>query len=375
MARKSWLLGSLTLFCLAITAVLMMTDTADVSLQEDSYFVPKVSIVTVPIKTQAGVLQTLAEITPRWSATLKAHVGGEIIEVSSKALAGESVDKGNLLIQIEGTAYRANFANAEKELADAQLSLLQAKKRSEQAIRDWERSGLESQPSDLALNKPQLEIARKAVKASEENIKAANKQNAYTKVTAPFSGIVTQRFVSIGQTVSAGDNLVHVLDQSILDIAVSLSSRQWHNLAENWQQQTALVKNDAGQVIAEALIKRGGGFLDPSTRQYKIFLEVKINDSNRVLAGEFVHIDLPGKSTPNSLRIPESAFTRDGNVWYVDTDDRLRYFASEVLFFQDNELIVTAPIVAVASELRIITTPLASFIAGSEVLPVNVGIE
>ena len=213
------------------------------------------------------------------------------------------------------------------------------------------------------------------MKASEENIKAANKKNAYTKVTAPFSGIVTQRFVSIGQTVSAGDNLVHVLDQSILDIAVSLSSRQWNNLAENWQQQTALVKNDAGQVIAEALITRGGGFLDPSTRQYKIFLEVKINDSNRVLAGEFVHIDLPGKSTPNSLRIPESAFTREGNVWYVDTNERLRYFASEVLFYQDNELIVAAPVVAVASELRIITTPLASFIAGSEVLPVNVGIE
>ena len=353
----------------------MMTNTADVSLQENSYFVPKVSIVTVPIKTQAGVLQTLAEITPRWSATLKAHVGGEIIVVSNKALAGETVDKGNLLIQIEGTAYRANLANAEKELADAQLSLLQAKKQSAQAIRDWERSGLESQPSDLALKKPQLEIARKAVKASEENIKAANKKNAYTKVTAPFSGIVTQRFVSIGQTVSAGDNLVHVLDQSILDIAVSLSSRQWNNLAENWQQQTALVKNDAGQVIAEALITRGGGFLDPSTRQYKIFLEVKINDSNRVLAGEFVHIDLPGKSTPNSLRIPESAFTREGNVWYVDTNERLRYFASEVLFYQDNELIVAAPVVAVASELRIITTPLASFIAGSEVLPVNVGIE
>ena len=375
MDRKLWLLGSLTLFFLAITAVLMMTDTAEVSLQEDRYFVPTVSVVTVPIKTQTGVLQTLAEITPRWSATLKAHVGGEIIEVSNKAMAGETVAKGNLLIQIEDTAYRALLANAEKELADAQLGLLQAKKQSEQAIRDWDRSGLKSQPSDLALNKPQLEIARKAVKVKQENIKAANKQNAYTKVTAPFPGIITQRFVSIGQTVSVGDNLVHVLDQSILDIAVSLSSRQWHNLAENWQQQTALIKNDAGQVIAEALIKRGGGFLDPATRQYKIFLEVIINDSNQLLAGEFVHVDLPGKSTPNSLRIPESAFTREGNIWYVDTDDRLRYFASEVLFFQDHELIVTAPLVTAESELRIITTPLASFIAGSEVLPINVGIE
>lgn len=375
MARKLWLLVALTLFGLAITAVLMMTDTADVSLQQDSYFVPKVSIVKVSINTQTGILRTLAEVKPRWSATLKAHVGGEIIKVSNKALAGETIDKGNLLIQIEDSAYRARLANVEKELADAQLSLLQTKKQSEQAIRDWERSGLESQPSDLALNKPQLEIARKTVKVSEENIKAAKKQNAYTKVTAPFSGIVTQRFVSIGQTVSVGDSLLHVLDQSLLDITVSLSSRQWLNIAENWQEQPALVKNDAGEVIAQALIKRGGGFLDPSTRQYKIFLEVKNDDGNRVLAGEFVHIELPGKSTPNSLRIPESAFTREGTVWYVDTDDRLRYFDSEVLFFQDDELIVTAPIEAAENELRIVTTPLASFITGSEVLPVYAGIE
>lgn len=298
---------------------------------------------------------------------LKSQVSGEVVEVSDKAMAGESVEAEDVLVRLEDSDYKARLEEARRGLAEAALSLSQEEKKAKQALRDWKRSGLTSKPSDLALNKPQLELAKKSVEAAKANMAAAEKDMAYTVIEAPFSGVVTQRFVSIGQTVNAGDDLVHVLDQSKLDITVSLSSQQWNNLAKEWSERTAQIRNDNGEVIAQAVIKRGGGFLDPGTRQYKLFLEVQDVGTSQALAGEFVHVELPGRAVENSLLIPESTFTREGFVWHVDADNRLRYFESEVLFYQGDQLIVKAPADSAVKNLRVITAPLASFVAGKEV--------
>lgn len=366
MSRMFWLIGALILLGIAGAAVYMMENTADVEKTEGSTHLMKVSTVSAGIGEHAGMLRSLAEVKPRWSATLKAHVGGEVVEVSDKALAGEKIEKGDVLVRLEDSAYKARLADAKRDLAQAELSLSQEDKKAKQALRDWKRSGLKSKPSDIALNKPQLGLAKKAVEAAKAGVEAAEKDLAYTVVEAPFSGVVTERFVSIGQSVHAGDDLVHVLDQGQLDITVSLSARHWENLAKDWVEQTALVKDDRGKVIAQAEIKRGGGFLDPQTRQYKVYLEVLDVTNSQALAGEFVHVELPGRVAAGSLLIPESAYTREGTVWHVDTDNRLRYFESEVLFYQGDHLIVSAPIDG-TKELLVITAPLASFVAGKEV--------
>ena len=372
MSRILWLVLASVLFSLVITSIMYMEDTVDIEQKTETAYVPKVSIVSVSAQTQTGAIRTVAEIKPRWAVTLKAHVGGEVIRVSDKAMAGQRIHKGDMLVQLENSVYAARLAEAQKSLADAQLVLLQERRKSKLVLNDLARSGLNTELTDLAKNVPQLEVARKAIDVAKKNIAAAEKEIAYTKITAPFTGVVTQRFVSIGQTVNSGDDLVHVLDQDYLDIAVSLSPHQWVNLADDWQGRSTEIKNDRGHVIAQATIKRGGGFLDPATRQYKVFLEIQKDKNTSALAGEFVHLELPGKVIPQTLRIPESAYTREGTVWYVDADDRLRYFESDILFYLSEQLIVSRPKDSDKKSYRIITTPLASFVAGKEVLPVEV---
>lgn len=160
-SQKSWLLASLAILTLVIVAILLLEDTAEIDQVGASHYRPPVSVVEPQPQNNSGVIQAYGEVRPRWSATLKAQVSGEIVEVTHKALAGESVNKGELLIRIEASRYQADLHEAERALAEAELNLIQEQIQSEQARENLHRSGMNIIPSDLALRKPQLALAKR----------------------------------------------------------------------------------------------------------------------------------------------------------------------------------------------------------------------
>lgn len=373
MSNKKILLASFVFLGLVIVSVLSLTDTADVEKKQETAYLPPISIVLTKSMEHKGNITTFAEIKPRWSANLKAHVEGEIIAIESEAMAGERVKKDAMLIRIENSSYKTRMHEAEQALAEAKLALLQAKKRSEQSERDWKRYGIKQVPSDLALHKPQVAIAEKAVKTAASSLEAARKNFEYTEVTAPFAGFITARHVSLGQTVSIDEPLLDIINDEQFDVTVALSARQWDLLDKNWEQNQAAVLNGKGEQIATAKIKSGGGFLDPETRQYKVFMEINNGEDNSALSGEFVTIKLSGISVPNTIKLPEGALTREGLIWYLDKDDRLRSFNADVIFHDNDQIVVEAPTNTFDNKgmFRIATTPLASFISGNQVKPIE----
>lgn len=349
-----------------------MEDKVDIEKQTEPTYTPSVSFIALKVGTHTGTLQTFAEIQPRFKASIKSHVMSDVVMLSPKALAGEQVKKGEILAKFDDYAYRAKLAEAQQLQAEAHINLLQAKSTAKLAKEDWKLAKLDFKPSDLAMQKPQLELAKAKLKAATALVNVAKKELNHTQVKAPFSGIITKRLINQGQKVAIDDDLFHILDQKKLDITASLSPKQWNNLPQNWLGTTATIKNDNQEVIAEASIKRGGGFLDPETRLYKIFLEIENPHRQDILAGEFVYVELQGKTVPQTLLIPASAYTQEGVVWYIDKQNQLRFFDSDVLFYQADHLIVTAPTeFDDKAILNIVTTPLVSFIAGRKVTPVN----
>ena len=372
--RKWWLFASLLILLLVIIVVDGLEDVAEVEQKQEAQYLPPVSIVNPQPQDNTGVIRTYAEIKPRWETTLKSQVSGEVEKVFAQAFVGERVKKGDMLIHIEASRYLADLHDAEQMLAEAELNLLQEKNRASQNSKNWQRSGLDKTPSDLVLNIPQLNVAEKTVAAAKSRVDAARKMFSYTQITAPLSGVITARNVNIGQTLLEGEDLLHIIQDTQQEIAVALSEQQWSMLDKDWSKKTASVRNMSGVEIAQARIERGG-FLDPETRLYRLFLTVDKKSDNRALPGHFVQVNLPGRPLRNSLVIPESALTRSGLVWYLDDSDYLRSFHATVLLHQGNQVIVEAPGRETLeqnypSRWRIATTPLASFMAGRRVNPV-----
>ncbi len=327
---------------------------------------PWVSVEEVRAGSEVVEVTAFAEVRPRWSAELKAAVSGRITKVLTSALAGERVEEGTALIEFENTPYVAELAAAELALKEAKLRLWQAKNATVVARKEFERERVKP-PNNLALRLPQLEIAESAVASAEARFSAARRQLEDATLVAPFAGFVTERYVSPGQTASSGDPLVKLVDDATFELAVELSGNDWSLLKKPLEGLSARVIDQNGKEVAVATIRKGGGFLDETTRQYKVFLEINGAEGQKVLSGDFVRVSLPGVTAPNALDVPASALTQEGEIWHVDASNRLRRFTPKILFRRQDRLVIEAP--AGTYALYVASTPLASFLPGQTVRP------
>lgn len=316
-----------------------------------------VSVRRVAPGEHAGWIEAFAEVRPRWSATIKAHVRGAVTAVAARA--GMQVASGERLVEIADHGYRARLAEARQGVAEARLHLVEEQTRV--------RAG-------AAEGNPRLAVAESGLSGAEARLEEARANLRHTRVDAPFSGFVTRRLVSPGETVEAGDPLVELIGDRHLTLEVSLAPEQFAGLAEGWREGRARVESAGPErtLLGEAAMVRGGGFLDPATRRHRLFLELA--EESAALPGAFVRVALPGRLHRDALRIPEGALSKSGHVWFLDEGDRLRRFEAEVRVHLPGEVVIARPAAAsdgaaLPAEPRIVLTPLASFVVGARVAP------
>lgn len=356
----------LSLGALAAVVMFLATaeDTVDATRTDAPSPVQQVTVETVTIEPQTAEISAFAEVRPRWSAELRAAVPGRVERVFDSALAGEHVQSGTELIRIENSRFVAELAAAELSLKQAQLVLWRAENATTLARREFERNRT-APPNDLALRLPELEIARSTVESAEASLAAARQQLDDTRISAPFSGYISDRFISPGQTVSVGEPLVKLVDDTVFELVAELSRTDWDLLAKPLQGSNARIIDRTGTEVARATIRRAGGFLDETTRQYKVFLDIVEPANGKVLPGDFVRVVLPGRTIQEAMNLPASALSQEGFVWHVDGDNRLQRFAPRVLFRKQDRVVIEAP--GPASDWQIATTPLISFLPGQVV--------
>ncbi len=358
---------------LALVAVLVLVweaeDTADVVISDASVPARVVSVLDVAPAESVTTVTAFAELRSRWDAEIRSAVPGRILRVHDAALAGGRVEAGARLFSIEATQYETEVAAAELNLEQARLALWHAENAVVLARGEFERAGKEP-PNELSLRLPQLRIAERSVASAEAQLQAARRRLADTEVTAPFSGFVTARMASLGQTVVAGESLVRLSDDQRFESVVELNEADWTLLEHPIAGKTVDLFHRDGTALGRARIRGGGGFLDPQTRQRRIFLDIQNADTN-VLAGDYVRVVFTGRAIENTLAIPESALTRTGHVWFVDKDDLLGRFEPRILFRSEGRITLAAPYDA--ESLRIAATPLASFLPGQRVAPRRIG--
>jgi len=367
-SRRWWLVISISILVIIVIALDDIEDTADVEHSSSLPSVPLVSVIQIIPSTQQALMHSYGEVKPHWQVTVKSQVSGEVLALNPQLTVGNNVTKDTPLIDIENSRYQANLFQSELGLAEARLQLLQAEHEAAQAKKDWQQSGIRRTATALALRQPQQKIAEHRVKVALSQVNAAQITLDQTHIESPFSGIITQRFVSPGEVVNEGTPLFHIVDDQQIDIAITLSKAQWTSLPHDWKTITAQLLDLSNNPIGTAELIRGGDYLDSETRQYPLILRVTHTENTSLLAGDFINVQIQGKNIEDALVIPASALAQDGNVWYLDASDTLRHFSASVLFYRHDKVIIKTPTLPNATPTwRIATTPLASFIAGNTV--------
>ena len=215
---------------------------------------------------------------------------------------GQVVPRGASLVRIDDAMLRAQAerADAERDLARQQLARVQR-------LRDQNAAA----PADL-------ERAQAAARSATANLALLQLQITRSTVRAPFSGVVGQRFVSVGDYVTTTTPLLTL--QTIDPQRAVIEVPERHAAALKLGQTVEFnVAAEPGRQFAARV-----DFIDPVVQQANRTIMVKglAPNPGRVLKpGMFIEARLSTATRENAVVIPEDAVQplRTANiVWVVD---------------------------------------------------------
>ncbi|MBL4906368.1 MAG: efflux RND transporter periplasmic adaptor subunit [Sneathiella sp.] len=350
-----------------------------------------VAAQTLEPGTLAPTVQIFGTLIPARDVDLRSLVAGEVIRVSPNFKEGALLETGEMLIEIDPFDAQAILAEKKATTLEAQSRLveLRATEKSDRValIRDEEilavdvrnlkrseklskkgniseralddaRSALSRQHQQVEQRTAQLEIQRARIgqqKAVLERLKVgvkrAERDLKNTRLTAPFSGYISELGADLGKRVDAKDKVARLIDASQLEVKFHLSDRQYGVLLAseggviNRPVSVRWMTGDKEHVF-KGTIARIGSEIKAETGGIDIYA---ILDAESLIAevrsGAFVEVMLTGQSYSNAVRVPEySVYER--NKVYVVENGRLVARTIQVLFDNGSNLLITGDLKA-----------------------------
>jgi len=331
---------------------------------------PNVSVINAVPSTYQAYVSGHGEAKAHWALSLKAQVKGEITNMSEQFATGNVVKKGQVLAQIDNTEYLQAVASAKATLADAKLALQEEQDLGNQAKREWQRSGVTQAPSSpLVFRTLQLEAAQATADNAQYALQTAQRDEKNTHISAPFDAVILSRDVDLGTYVSIGDTLATLNSTDKVEISVPLSLSQWQNLASD-KSGEVILSDVTTQNQWQGYIARFEQHLDDSSRQRSVVvaLDKPFEQATPLLPGTFLAVQIAGKALNNVIKLPASAVSQEGLIWYVNEQNTLMSIQAQKLF-ERGDYVYISPIEG-HTNLRVVARPLVSYLNDMLVNPI-----
>jgi len=231
-------------------------------------------------------------------ATVSSQTSGRIIQINFDV--NDYVQKGSVLMRIANKQQRAKVAAAEAQELEAQASYNVAAKEFERVQGIFENKLLSK--SDLDRAEATLKSAKERLSAATARLHDASAALKYSEVLAPYSGVVVERHVELGELAKEGQPLMTGLSLSNLRISANLSQR--HAAMLRGLKELAVIDEAQNRRIkAENL--RVSPQADFSQHTFVVRADLP-KDTKNLFPGMFVKIEFEGP-TKDRLLIPISA--------------------------------------------------------------------
>ncbi|WP_428667430.1 efflux RND transporter periplasmic adaptor subunit [Runella sp.] len=259
-----------------------------------------------------------ASITPLNQVELRPQVSGFITGVHFQD--GARVKKGQLLYSIDAQLYSANYEQAVANLKVQEANVNKAQKDADRYHELDKNDAVAKQLVDNA--DAALEVAKKQAEAAKANISAVSTSVRYTKVFAPFDGIIGISLVKAGAAVSAGQTVLNTVStdgQLAVDFGVDQKEiYRFTTLLKNNRSKDSTFTLAFGRDIYPypgkiQLIDRA---VDPQTGTIKTRL-IFPNRDNLLRAGMTGTVRVLNRASTKSIVIPYKAVTEQLGEFFV----------------------------------------------------------
>jgi len=219
-------------------------------------------------------------ISPEREASVRAQVGGSVLQTLVDA--GQAVRAGQTLARIEGGGLQDVFLSARAGVTSASNSADIARRELERAQKLLAAGAIAER--DMEQARRNAIAANAALADARARLSTAQKQVGNTVVTAPISGVVSERAVSAGDVVQPGGAMFTVVDPSSMRLEGSVPAEQL-NQVRLGAPVTFSVNGYPGRTFS-GRVTRINPTADPATRQVRILISIP-NTEGRLVGGLF----------------------------------------------------------------------------------------
>jgi RND family efflux transporter MFP subunit len=249
-----------------------------------------VRVQTVESKQRVATEEVVGTVRPKLSSVIEAKVSGKIEKML--VVPGRNVKADELLVQLDAREVQAQL--------DQALALRQqAESDSKRATDLFQQKILSQSEYDNAQSK--FRVADAAATQAETLL-------GYTKVAAPFAGVITRKYADVGDLASPGKPLLEMEDARDLRLEADVPEAVISHLAlgDKPGVRVSGVSNELDGVVSEI-----APAADPNSRTFLVKLDLPPTSGLR--AGQFGRAAMPVGET-SALRAPASSVVQRGQM-------------------------------------------------------------
>ncbi len=287
---------------------------------------PQVTAVAVHPEEVDLSYQYAARITAYRDVQVRARVGG--ILMKRNFVEGSEVKAGELLFEIDPAPYEAELARVQAQLQQAQAQYAQSVRDADRAQTLVDQKVQSTAARDTAMSTRDLNAA--AVAAAKAQVRTAELNLQYTKVTAPINGVTSREQVSEGSLIGtdASSSLLTSITQTdpvyinfsftdteAAEIRRLLDERKAKGLEAN-KLSVKLSFGDGTVYNHFGTIDFTSSSLDLETGTLGVRAIID-NPDRRLLPGQFVRATVTGVTVNDTIVIPEAALMQGPKGQFV----------------------------------------------------------
>ena len=253
---------------------------------------------------------------------IKARVSGYLL--SMDFIEGQDVQKGDILFEIDPKPYQAEVSRLSADVNRQQASLTNAKRNYRRGNELIEKGFISAMEMDDLTSK--RDQAKASLQSSEAALEAAKLNLSYTKITAPISGRIGRKSLSIGDLVSPESGvLVTIVTVDPMYVTFDISEKL---VATASGQKNSLSEATKALPIPSIELPNGemyghqGKFdfvdnrVDPATGTVKV-RAVFPNEKGLLIPGQYVTAVVSASEVLQAILIPQAAVSEDQQGHFV----------------------------------------------------------
>lgn len=278
-------------------------------------------LIVVPFGVQAAGLETVlvrpvdsprvyrldGVVEAERQTTMSAQISGQVEAILFDV--DDYVEKGEVVVRLNDKQPAARLKQAKAELKEATARLREAEDEFERVKGVYAKKAVSEKAMDTA--EAARDAAQAKLEAARAGLESAQEQLEYTLVRAPYSGIVTERHIELGETAQSGARLVSGLSLEHLRVRVDVPQKMINAVRQAEAVSIETINGDLIPVTNKTVFP----YAKAGSHTFRVRLEFT-GDSVQLFPGMFVKaaFEIDQK---RALVVPGRAIVRRSEVTAV----------------------------------------------------------